>query len=68
MSVDTISSSDDLKEGVGVGGFALQLDSKGSKENDLDCCACRVPEWSTNAVPIGDLLLSAVDLMCGNAG
>lgn len=68
MSVDAISSSDDLEESMGVGGFALELDSKGSKENDLYGSPRCVPEGAGDAIAIGDLLLSAVDLICEEAG
>jgi len=39
-----ISSSNDLQESVRIGSFPLQLNRKGSEQQDLDRCARGIPE------------------------
>lgn len=68
MSVDAVSRAYNLEQSVRVRCFALQLNSNGSKEKDLDRSACRVGVRSTYAVTIGNLLLSGVDHIGENAG
>lgn len=68
MSVDTISGSDDFEESVGVGGFALQLDSKGSEQDNLYGSPRCVPEGPRDAIAIGNLPFSAAILIWENAG
>ena len=43
MGVDSVAGSDDLEEGVRVGGAALELDGQGGKQQDLHCRPGRVP-------------------------